>query len=448
MPIYSASTKAIKIVFIYSSSSRKDKNLQQDLETHLSGLKQLGVDMSWNKLIIATEQEYDNSQKLHKADIIVLLINPDFISSIQEKSLLSTQIFNVKQRHERDEIIMIPLLLRQVYGWQKIIGELTPLPKNGTPVDSWQNRDEGFVDVAQGIEEIVEELKQYQQNLQQYRQDFYNAIKQEYPLSNGILNRLSNIKADLALKQKDTELIEQEIAVPFEEEYQQKLEQYKKEYIKKIRKGQVISPENRQILKSIQHDLQLQDETIREIEQEANQILDQPIQQIIQYGYQNPKMVAIAIAGLIALTGSLTLCSPSAQKQFEPSSGRQVEELLVQAKEKFEDGDYKEASKFYNKAIETEPTNIEAFLKRGNNFYYLKNHKAAIEDFTKVINLTPDKDKVKPDAYMNRAVVFWELKDKQKAIQDYQKAANLYKKQGFTDDYNDAIDRLLKLQQI
>jgi tetratricopeptide (TPR) repeat protein len=67
---------------------------------------------------------------------------------------------------------------------------------------------------------------------------------------------------------------------------------------------------------------------------------------------------------------------------------------------------------------------------------------AAIADFDQAIKLKPDY----ADAYYNRGNSRQVLGEKQRAIADFQKAAELYRKQGKTDDYQDALNRIKKLQ--
>ncbi|RAM51979.1 MAG: hypothetical protein C6Y22_08655 [Hapalosiphonaceae cyanobacterium JJU2] len=126
-----------------------------------------------------------------------------------------------------------------------------------------------------------------------------------------------------------------------------------------------------------------------------------------------------------------------------PSSERQVENLLTQAQNKYDKGEYQGATEDYTKAIDIAPNNVEAYIGRGNAHAYLKNYKAAMNDYTQVIRLA----KEEADAYMNRAVVRCALGDKQGTIQDYQKAASLYGKQGATNERKQALDRLQNLQQ-
>ena len=73
----------------------------------------------------------------------------------------------------------------------------------------------------------------------------------------------------------------------------------------------------------------------------------------------------------------------------------------------------------------------------------LGDNKAAIDDYDQAIKLKPDYAL----AYYNRGIARNALGDKQSAILDYQKAAELYKTQNKTQDYQDALNRIKKLQQ-
>ncbi|MDJ0536135.1 MAG: tetratricopeptide repeat protein [Xenococcaceae cyanobacterium MO_207.B15] len=104
--------------------------------------------------------------------------------------------------------------------------------------------------------------------------------------------------------------------------------------------------------------------------------------------------------------------------------------------------DYQQAIADYTKAIELNPDYANAYYNRGNTHDDLKDYQQAIADYTKAIELNPEY----ADAYYNRGNTHKSLQDNQAAIKDYQKAADLYKQQGKTDDYQDAIDQVKKLE--
>lgn len=473
MPFSTGSTKNIQIVFIYSSHTRQDENLRKSLEAHLSGLNYLDVSIKWYNSK-NTLQSFDNDNNhifklLNTADMVALLVTPEFIHLIQNTSPLSDAIQWILQRGQREEIIVVPLLIRQVYGWERYLGDLTPLPKDRIAVvSSRQNRDDTLFEVAKGIEEIIENFKKYQQKLQEYRHLFSTKIHEEYPLSQETITYLNNLKQNRALKNQDTELIEQEISAKAAKEYHHKIQQYKQKFFQEIQWSNTLSDTSRERLKTVQKKLGLKDEVVTTIEHEVTeQIFTQPIRRLIGYGNQSTPKVAIATI-IIGVTAFLGFCQTSPEMQ--------VNNLLKQGENKLEIRDYQGASEDYTQAIQIAPKNIDAYIKRGYAYYSLKNYKAARKDYTQAIKIEPKNIEVyikrghtnfflkdyqaaikdytqaislapdSVDAYKNRAAVHLKLRNRQEAIKDYQKTATIYKKQGATDDLKKVLNKLQKLQ--
>ncbi|MCP4654872.1 MAG: ATP/GTP-binding protein, partial [bacterium] len=62
------------------------------------------------------------------------------------------------ERHRTGEARVIPIILRPC-DWQRApFGQLQALPKDGKPVTSWPDRDQAFLDVAQGIRRAIAEM--------------------------------------------------------------------------------------------------------------------------------------------------------------------------------------------------------------------------------------------------------------------------------------------------
>lgn len=124
-----------------------------------------GLITNWYPLKIGAGEEWQReiNKHLNTARIILLLISSDFLAS---DSIYEVQIPRAIKRHFDREARVIPILLREVAGWENTyfgkiqLGQLQPLPKNKKFVTSsaWKNLDEAFADVANGIKEAVEEL--------------------------------------------------------------------------------------------------------------------------------------------------------------------------------------------------------------------------------------------------------------------------------------------------
>jgi hypothetical protein len=100
-----------KIVFI--SYAREDDDLRKELDKHLSELKRQKLIKVWHNQNISpgTEWEREVHTYLDMADIILLLISPDFMAS---KFCYSVEMERAMERHERGEAHVIPIILRPV----------------------------------------------------------------------------------------------------------------------------------------------------------------------------------------------------------------------------------------------------------------------------------------------------------------------------------------------
>jgi tetratricopeptide (TPR) repeat protein len=427
------SPKPIKIFFAYSPSSQ-DEQLRQVLEKHLRQLEDLDVVMVWYQHYYTDENkslEFDNSYHLQTADVIVLLVSSDFLALIQNRIDWSHEIAKLQEKHLLGEVVALPILLYQVQGWQKLLGNIAPLPKNGMPVKSWQNLDAALVDISQGIEATVGEIQKYQQRLQEYRYSYGAAIVQEYPLRTKALNSLNDIKNYLGIKNQDADLVQQEVTSQAQREYKQKLQQYKKELDYFSRSKKLITEKDRQKLHALQEFLCLQPDDIAQFEQ--------PIPgKVLKFRFltNNYKCaVSAALIGLVVLSVATVII-------YIRSTAKPVEKLLTQAQIKFEQGNYKKSVEMYTQAIKLDPENIHGYIGRGNARSYLKDYQGAIADYTFVINMSS----TAPIAYMNRAVVNCTLGSQQNAIKDYQRAAHIYKQLGANKESDLAVERLNNLQ--
>src|SRR5947209_3524509 len=160
--------KTLEIFFCYA---REDETLRQGLEKQLRALRRQGVIDLWHDRNISagTEWEREIDRHLNMAQLILLLISPDFMDS---DYCYGKEMKRAMERHERGEARVIPVILRDVY-WQKApFGKLQALPTDAKPVTSsrWYSPDEAFFDIAEGIRAAVEELIT-KDEAQQWRED-------------------------------------------------------------------------------------------------------------------------------------------------------------------------------------------------------------------------------------------------------------------------------------
>jgi tetratricopeptide (TPR) repeat protein len=147
----------IEIFFCYA---RKDEKLLKDLRAHLAPLYRQGIIDIWQDREISAGAVW--AKEIHKhlnsAHIILLLVSPDFIDS---DYCYSIEMKEAMERHERGEVQVIPVILRQVYWQDAPFGKLQALPTDAKPVTGryWYNhQDEALDDVAQGIRNAIQKI--------------------------------------------------------------------------------------------------------------------------------------------------------------------------------------------------------------------------------------------------------------------------------------------------
>lgn len=143
-----------KLVFSYS---HVDEQLRNELEKHLSPLKRMGRIETWHDRRIIPGKEFDPEIDQHfaEADIILLLVSPDFIAS---DYCYEIEMNNSLQRHEKKEAIVIPVILRPC-AWHSLpFGKLLAGTPDGKEIVKYTHIDDGFVDVVKAVTRALDDI--------------------------------------------------------------------------------------------------------------------------------------------------------------------------------------------------------------------------------------------------------------------------------------------------
>jgi hypothetical protein len=108
--------KAIIALSIFFSYAHEDEALRDELEKHLSVLRWQGLISEWydRDIHAGTEWEQEINTHLDAAQLILLLISPDFLAS---SYCYSIEMMRALQRHLAGEASVIPIILRPV-DWE------------------------------------------------------------------------------------------------------------------------------------------------------------------------------------------------------------------------------------------------------------------------------------------------------------------------------------------
>jgi hypothetical protein len=263
---------AAKSVELFISYSHRDEELRQQLDKHLASLKRQKVIEAWHDRKIEAGMEWAKQidDNLNKADIILLLISPDFIFSNYCSEIEMEQAI---KRHEAREAIVVPIILEPCDWTWFPFSKYQAFPKNAKPISTWTNANEAFLDVIQGIRTVAERLfEQRQQKLKQKEtaQERYLKKVEEILSFDGEISipgqdTLDELREELGLTPEEAEDLKARAFAPYKK-YKENLQRYDKTFLKIIQQEYPLSDKSKEALKLRQRDLGIKPEDAEQIE--------------------------------------------------------------------------------------------------------------------------------------------------------------------------------------
>ena len=149
--------KIITMINLFFSYSHKDEDLRNELETHLSPLKRLGVIATWHDRRIPAGKDFGSeiSAHLETSQIILVLISPYFIAS---DYCYEAEMMRALELNNSGKARVIPVILHPC-DWHSLpFGKLLALPKDGKPISKHPNVHDALLEVALAVRAVAEEF--------------------------------------------------------------------------------------------------------------------------------------------------------------------------------------------------------------------------------------------------------------------------------------------------
>ena len=148
-------TNALRLFYSYS---HKDEVLRDQLDTRLKILERQGLIQPWHDRCILGGDDFEKEIdiNLKQADIILLLVSADFISS---DYCYEIELKLAMERHQKKEAQVIPIALRAADWAGTPFEKLKGFPQDKKAVTQWSDRDAAWLDVEQGIKQAIEAIK-------------------------------------------------------------------------------------------------------------------------------------------------------------------------------------------------------------------------------------------------------------------------------------------------
>ncbi|MBW4517458.1 MAG: tetratricopeptide repeat protein [Timaviella obliquedivisa GSE-PSE-MK23-08B] len=371
---------------VFFSYSREDKPLRDKLEVHLSGLKRQGVISSWHdrEIVAGSEWEEEIDRHMRTADVILLLISPAFVAS---RYCYEIELPDAMARHEAEEACVVPILLQEVVGWQKLpFAKLQVYPSGGTPLADWRPQRKAFENVVEGIEKAVKELLAKRQE-----QDRLKAEK-------------------LRQEQEERKRCEEQERLRAEQvRLKEKAQARQEERKRQEAQAKQGERERQEAQEREERRAQLEDELLETFESLKSSVLEFAFE--LESFYKRRPLFGFMTAAI----GVFLVVSAFS------SSPRTAESFFNRGLEKQNQKEGQAAIADFDEAIRLKPDYVDAYYSRGNIRYVLSDNKGAIADLDQAIKLKPDY----ADAYYIRGNAYYSLGDNTRAIADYDRAIKL-----------------------
>jgi len=143
----------VKIMYCYS---HQDDIYQTEMKKWLATLRREGVISDWSdkKILPGTKIDHTLNKAKDETDIFLLLLTQNFINS---EPCMEEMEFALNHYGEKRTI---PIILKSC-AWEDTKcykDTIKALPKDGKPVDHWDNTDDAWHDIYEGIKLAVEEF--------------------------------------------------------------------------------------------------------------------------------------------------------------------------------------------------------------------------------------------------------------------------------------------------
>jgi hypothetical protein len=139
--------KKLRIFLCYA---REDELMKKELLRSLKPLERLGHVETWHDGLIdpGTQWEHEIHSHLSTADLVLVLVSPDFMAS---QYAIEVELKTALRRHQTSEAKVIPVLLRPAAWYDTPVGGLQALPDDGRAITRWGDRDDAWLNVYEGL---------------------------------------------------------------------------------------------------------------------------------------------------------------------------------------------------------------------------------------------------------------------------------------------------------
>lgn len=142
---------------VYISYSHRDTKLVEQILASILPLQRDGFIRIWydRHLPAGTNWQDTINRNLESADIILLMVSPNYLAS---DFCYNLEMPKAMERVSRGEVYVIPIILSKCHWYEAPFNRLVALPTNAKPITQWRKREDAVISVTEGIRQTVNEI--------------------------------------------------------------------------------------------------------------------------------------------------------------------------------------------------------------------------------------------------------------------------------------------------
>lgn len=145
------------MISIFFSYAHEDEGFRDQLEIHLSMLKRSGLVSAWHdrRIIAGRPLHSAIDEQIEKADVILLLLSPNFLAS---DYCYEREAARALERHQSGSAVVIPVVVEPCDWLNSPFARLRATPKDGKPIAKYPNQNDAYLEIVQDIREAARQI--------------------------------------------------------------------------------------------------------------------------------------------------------------------------------------------------------------------------------------------------------------------------------------------------
>ncbi len=158
----------MKPVSFFVSYAHADETFKDELLEFLNPLKRANQIKLWDDRAIMVGDKWNDEiiKALEGCEVILLLLSPSFLAS---DYINDVELVKAMENHKQNKLRIIPIMIKAcdlsshiVPNEEYKISDFQGLPKNMKPINKWEPKEDGWMNVINGLKPVIKLIQSKQ----------------------------------------------------------------------------------------------------------------------------------------------------------------------------------------------------------------------------------------------------------------------------------------------